>query len=168
MLQFYFLSILLNVLAGLVFVYTQEKDFPESIDFSVSEEEDVNKALEVSDDADSELNPANPKKGILALSFLDDKVFRLVIGILSGLVGVLKLLSPIQFDIAIVGDLIPALAGIAACLSLFVEYYQNNSNVEISLPENLNAIFVEGRKYLGIFCIIAGVLHFIFPRVLFL
>lgn len=94
--------------------------------------------------------------------------FRLVVAILSGLVGILKLLSTIQNDVPVIGDLIPALAGLAACFALLVEYYIQKSTTEVKLPSVLNTVFISGRKYLGIFCIIAGVLHFIFPRVLFL
>ncbi len=179
MLQFYFLSILLNSLAGLIFVYSQKKEFSDfggdssitggDIDSPDGSAQDPLSADALSDgDSDGDHSGKSAAGGILALSFLDDGAFRLVVGILSGLVGVLKLLSPIQYDIPIVGDLIPAVAGISACGSLLIEYYQNNSDIEIHLPEPITVFFTEGRRYLGIFCLIAGVLHFIFPRVLFL
>ena len=44
----------------------------------------------------------------------------------------------------------------------------SRASVGLKLPEPLTRVFVGGRKYIGIFCVIAGVLHFIFPRVLFL
>ncbi len=167
MLQFYFLSILLNGLAGLVFIYTQKKQFPDSAPSDSSLDADAFESASA-ENPDSFSESSDPSKGILSLSFLDDSVFRLVVGILSGLVGILKLLSPIQYDIPVIGDLIPAVAGMAACGSLLVEYYQNNSDIELHLPSGITEFFTEGKKYLGIFCLIAGVLHFIFPRVLFL
>ncbi|MBQ0052107.1 MAG: hypothetical protein KBT11_08605 [Treponema sp.] len=135
MLQFYFLSILLNVVTGFVFLYASEE---------------------------------NSENGIASLPILSDKTFRLVLGILMALTGLLKLLSPIQYDIAFIGDLIPALAGLAGGASLLVEWYEEKSSVSLPLPEIIQTAFVEGRKYLGIFCIASGVLHFVFPRVLFL
>ena len=93
---------------------------------------------------------------------------QLVVGILSALTGLMKLLSPIQYDVAVVGDLIPALAGLAAGAVLLLDWYQERSEVELPLPEAIQNIYTGGRKYLGIFCIIAAVLHFIFPLVLFL
>ncbi len=163
MLQFYFLSILLNVIAGLILVYAT--DF--TSENSVLTDEDADKNTETeSDDSvfDKRLSFAINSKG----TFFDDMTFRLVVAVLSGLVGILKLLSTIQNDVPVIGDLIPALAGLAACFALLVEYYIQKSTTEVKLPSVLNTVFISGRKYLGIFCIIAGVLHFIFPRVLFL
>ncbi len=174
MLQFYFLSILLNVIAGLILVYatdftSKNTVFPENEknDFENPSDsiEDSDKNTESDDSVfDKKLSFAINSKG----TFFDDMTFRLVIAILSGLVGILKLLSTIQNDVPVIGDLIPAIAGLAACFALLVEYYIQKSTTEVKLPSVLNTVFINGRKYLGIFCIIAGVLHFIFPRVLFL
>ncbi len=174
MLQFYFLSILLNVIAGLILVYatdftSKNTVFPENEknDFENYSDsiEDSDKNTESDDSVfDKKLSFAINSKG----TFFDDMTFRLVIAILSGLVGILKLLSTIQNDVPVIGDLIPAIAGLAACFALLVEYYIQKSTTEVKLPSVLNTVFINGRKYLGIFCIIAGVLHFIFPRVLFL
>lgn len=176
MLQFYFLSILLNVIAGLILVYATDFTSKNSVlpdaeknDFDVSDldDEDSEKTTEEENDDsvfDKRLSFAINSKG----TFFDDMTFRLVVAILSGLVGILKLLSTIQNDVPVIGDLIPALAGLAACFALLVEYYIQKSTTEVKLPSVLNTVFISGRKYLGIFCIIAGVLHFIFPRVLFL
>ena len=70
-----------------------------------------------------------------AVSFLGDKTLQLVVGILSFLTGLMKLLSPIQYDIAIIGDLVPALAGIAAGAVLLLDWYQERSDSELPLPE---------------------------------
>jgi len=159
MLQFYFLSILLNLLAGLIFIYAAGEGDKEPSDFGDYEEK--------STESDSE---AEKTPGLLNLAspFLGDKTLQLVVGILSGLTGLMKLLSPIQYDIVVVGDLIPALAGITACAVLLLDWYQDRSEMELSLPEVLQTFYTSGRKYVGIFCIIAAFLHFIFPRVLFL
>ncbi len=174
MLQFYFLSILLNVIAGLILIYATDFTSKNTVlpeneknDFENSSDsiEDSDKNTESDDSVfDKKISFAINSKG----TFFDDMTFRLVIAILSGLVGILKLLSTIQNDVPVIGDLIPAIAGLAACFALLVEYYIQKSTTEVKLPSVLNTVFINGRKYLGIFCIIAGVLHFIFPRVLFL
>ena len=156
MLQIYFLSILLNVVAGLILVYATDFTAKKSEAAEDAEAENQDSEVEkISDDStDSEGDSVFDKK--------------LVVAILSGLTGVLKLLSTVQNDVPVIGDLIPAVAGLAACFALLIEFYIQKSKVELKLPAFLTTVFIGGRKYLGIFCIIAGVLHFIFPRVLFL
>ena len=189
MLQFYFLSILLNLIAGLIFIYVTNDDNEASLvlsdsssgdDFSVSGAEtsaDFNPETDDLDFGDSSAS-SESKKGeksfgaggfkALAVPFFGDKTLQLVVGILSALTGLMKLLSPIQYSYVVIGDLIPSLAGLAAGAVLLLDWYQERSDVELPLPESLQNIYTGGRKYLGIFCIIAAVLHFIFPLVLFL
>ncbi len=175
MLQFYFLSVLLNIIAGLVFLYGSKEDSFDSVsssNFSGDIFSDGNNNEINSDENASEKNEIKDGNGKesknLEIPFLEDSSFRLVLGILMVLTGLMKLLSPIQYDVPVVGDLIPSLAGIAGGISILLEWYKNKSTLALSLPEVLEKLFVDGRKYLGIFCIAAGVLHFIFPRVLFL
>ncbi|WP_296685394.1 hypothetical protein [Treponema sp. UBA3813] len=172
MLQFYFLSILLNIVAGLVFIYAG-KGNGEETSLVLSDSDDFNPEtddLNFDAEASSSEKKSSKKENLknLAIPFLGDKTLQLVVGILSALTGLMKLLSPIQYDVAVVGDLIPALAGLAAGAVLLLDWYQERSEVELSLPETIQNIYTGGRKYLGIFCIIAAVLHFIFPLVLFL
>lgn len=193
MLQFYFLSILLNLVAGLIFIYAvkgegetnlvlSDSDDPfaeggassASADFDPEKDDlDLNLDEDASGAGDSD-SPKNKKSSSaaglksLAVPFLGDKTLQLVVGILSALTGLMKFLSPIQYDVPVVGDLIPSLAGLAAGAVLLLDWYQDRSDVAITLPEAVQNIYEGGRKYLGIFCIIAAVLHFIFPRVLFL
>ena len=187
MLQFYFLSILLNLVAGLIFIYVVKDEGETSLVLSDSDDPfaegssstssdsnpetddlDLNLDGESSSASETSKKSAGGGLGALAAPFLGDKTLQLVVGILSALTGLMKLLSPIQYDIAIIGDLIPSLAGLAAGAVLLLDWYQERSEVELALPESIQGIYEGGRKYLGIFCIIAAVLHFIFPRVLFL
>lgn len=187
MLQFYFLSILLNLVAGLIFIYVVKDEGETSLVLSDSDDPfaegssstssdfnpetddlDLNLDGESSSASEASKKSAGDGLGALAAPFLGDKTLQLVVGILSALTGLMKLLSPIQYDIAIIGDLIPSLAGLAAGAVLLLDWYQERSEVELALPESIQGIYEGGRKYLGIFCIIAAVLHFIFPRVLFL
>ena len=80
----------------------------------------------------------------------------------------MKLLSPIQNDVPVAGDILPAISGIAGSFALLLEYYSHKTSLDFNMPSILESVFVSGRKYLGIFCIIAGVLHFVFPRALIL
>ena len=165
MLQFYFLSVLLNIVAGLILVYASDftkgtslasgADSADDLDFSADEETE-------------ETAPAESPKLFADGSFMNDTLFRLVVGILGLLAGVLIIVSPIQNDAPIVGDLIPALANILAGIALLLEFYANKLSTEINLPFFLQGIFVTGRRYLGVFCVIAGLMHFIFPRVMLL
>ena len=168
MLQFYFLSILLNLIIGLILVYAtnfmaEESAVAATADGTDSTDESDENVEDSADDA-----PKSAKNIFANPLFFDDPTFRLVTAILSALVGLMKLLSTVQGDMPLIGDLIPAVAGLAGAFALLIEYYSQKSDVGFNLPVFLTSIFVGGRKYLGIFCILAGILHFIFPRVLFL
>lgn len=137
MLQFYFLSILLNTITGLVLLFVDKDDL------------DVSPADKV---------PA----------FARDETFRLVLGILTGVTGFFKLLTAVRGDVPVIGDLIPALAGLAGGFSLLYEFYRTRSTLE---QENLPAFIqtiVDSRKYVGMACVAAACLHFLFPTILFL
>ncbi len=163
MLQFYFLSVLLNVVTGLVLVYATDFSAGQTSKIKIDVDED-DIPLEI--EGESEEN--EKIKSFVSGMFLDDMTFRFVLGCLTGLAGLMKLLSTIQDDIPIVGDLIPAIAGVAGCFCLLLEYFKVKSSLNLSLPAVIEDFFISGRKYIGVFCIIAGLLHFIFPRVLFL
>ena len=76
MLQFYFLSILLNLVTGIILVYGKNLISGES--------------------------PESKARGILGENaFFDDKNFRLVLGILTVFVGIMKLLSVVRTDVPV-------------------------------------------------------------------
>ena len=180
MIQFYFLSVLLNLLSGLIFIYVLKGEGETNIVLSDSDDpfkqDDTSAATDDFDfnpdgaNASTENTSSNSGDGLrsLAAPFLSDKTFQLVIGILSVLTGLMKLLSPIEYDVPIVGDLVPSLAGLISGAFLLLDWYQDHSGIELPLPEAIQNFYTGGRKYLGIFCVIAASLHFIFPRVLFL
>jgi hypothetical protein len=105
------------------------------------------------------------------LSFADNPTFNLVLGILSAVTGVLKLLSPTVDKIPILGDLVPAITGIAAGLVLiFGIYRQNTSSVSTSTNslDSLAGTLLSFRKPLGLGLLAVALLHFLFPQALFL
>lgn len=166
MLQFYFLAVLLNVLAGLILVYAA--DFTRGTSLGAP-------ADGTDDDLDVEMAESGDSAGgddggrlFAHESFMNDSLFRLVVGILAVFSGLLLFVSPVQNDAPVVGDLVPALACICGGAALLLEFYANKLSTEIRLPFFLQVVMVTGRRYLGVFCIIAGIMHFIFPRVMFL
>jgi len=94
--------------------------------------------------------------------------FRLIIGILALLTGILKLLYPME--VLIFGDLLPALAGIIAGFMLIYGFYRERSS-HVDDEEKINRfgeIILHYKKAVGIVLLAAALLHFLLPRALFL
>jgi len=137
MLQFYFLSVLLNAITGYVLIFA-DKDEQEIL--------------------------AEHRVPAIVRS----ETFRLVLGLLTGVTGFFKLLTAVRGDVPVIGDLIPALAGLAGGFNLLYEFYKNRSVVEDeTLPPFFQKI-IASRRYVGMACLIAACLHFLFPTILFL
>ncbi|MCR4734241.1 MAG: hypothetical protein K5829_04435 [Treponema sp.] len=170
MLQFYFLSILFNLVTGLILVNKLDEKSEEKELILVDENGNVV-------DSDKEEKKAAPakvsKKKIIQeeirnTSLFESKTFRLVLGILTGLTGILKFVSVIKTDIPVIGDLLPAVIGIAGSFCLLLEYYLKTATIEVKLPEFLNNVFIKNSNVIGFLSIVIAVIHFIFPTVLFL
>lgn len=140
MIQFYCLSVTLNVISGMILIY--------------------GKLLSNKDNSEN--------KGQVAL--FDNDVFRLVVGLLTGLVGIFKLFfvySTNNNGIPVIGDLLPAFAGLVASFIILVDYYiKRSENAEIS--DSIKSVFLENKKYFGIACLLIAVIHFIFPGAIIL
>lgn len=91
-------------------------------------------------------------------------LLKIVVGILSFVVGILKLLS--SMDVTVAGDLLPALCNIAVGIALTLDYYKDRS--EAGASEKLNDFFARNSSFIGVAAVIFGVLHFFIPRVLLL
>ena len=94
--------------------------------------------------------------------------FRLIIGILALLTGILKLLYPME--VLIFGDLLPALAGIIAGFMLIYGFYRERSS-NVDSEEKINRLgesVLHYKKAIGIVLLVAALLHFLLPRALFL
>lgn len=110
---------------------------------------------------------------------INTPTFYLVLGILSSITGILKLLSPIPSGIdavrgvLIFGDLIPAAAGIASGIVLLFGLYRRGGG-ENSADENTGSLDRIGtsllalRRPLGLALLGVALLHFIFGEILFL
>ena len=51
---------------------------------------------------------------------------------------------------------------------MLVEYYVSSSAAGSTIPDNIQTVFIDSRKYIGVFCLLAGLLHFVFPQVMLL
>ncbi|HSV56957.1 MAG TPA: hypothetical protein VLH39_07600 [Magnetospirillaceae bacterium] len=136
MIQFYFLSVLLNIVGGYALLVQGGGDKGTSFD------------------------------GVR--TFLRDMTVRLVLGVLTIVVGFFKLLTVMRGDIPIVGDFLPAVAGMATGFSLLLEFYRSNSNVTTETLERMDRILTSNRRIVGISSIVIGFVHFLFASVLFL
>jgi len=100
--------------------------------------------------------------------FISSSGFRLVLGILAAITGFLKFLSP--FKTPILGDMLPAFAGIIAGFVLVFGFYRENAakrDDEGNL-DRLGDTLLMYKKVVGVFLLAVAVLHFLFPRALFL
>lgn len=98
---------------------------------------------------------------------LQNETFRLILGVLCAVVGLLKLLSPVPDDVPVIGDLVPAVAGLASGFVLLFDYYHGRSFIEEG-DGRMRAVITVNRRWIGLAVMAAAVLHFIFPRVLLL
>jgi hypothetical protein len=102
----------------------------------------------------------------------DNPANYLVLGIISAITGFLKLLSPTENNVPIIGDIVPALAGIIAGFVLvFGIYRQDTTSSDIETGGTLNRLgekLLKHRKMLGLALLVTALLHFLFPQALFL
>ena len=104
-------------------------------------------------------------------SLIRNPTFHLVLGILSVVTGILKLLSPIMNKTPFFGDLIPAAAGVVSGMILIFGIYRRGNNAAPDSANSLDRIgqnLLRFRKSLGIGLIAAALVHFLFPTALFL
>jgi len=138
MIQLYLLSIVCNAFAGYVF-------------FAGSEGE----------------NEYSSGSGSLPRFPVNNPSFFLVLGIISLVTGVLKLLSPSLDGLLILGDLLPAAGGIVAGLMLIFGIYRQNTAGSGEL-ERIGVNLLTFRKPIGLGLFIITLIHFLFPKALFL
>ncbi|MDR1898799.1 MAG: hypothetical protein LBQ55_02205 [Treponema sp.] len=136
MIQFYFLSILFNLVSGYLLITDKAED-----------EESVENSMKFSINAGT---------------------LKLILGVLTALTGLLKLLSSVEGDVPVAGDLLPALTGMAAGVFLVFSYYRERSTLETDTIRHTGEIILKHKKWVGMVAVAAALLHFLFPRVLFL
>ncbi|MCL1928706.1 MAG: hypothetical protein FWG07_07955 [Treponema sp.] len=110
-----------------------------------------------------------PEAGAVSFS-LNNETVRLVIGGLTFITGILKILSPVRGNVPVVGDLFPAIVGLAGGLILLFDFYRSKApdSIAVERVERIVAIIGRNRKIFGFVCIAAAALHFIFYEIIFL
>jgi hypothetical protein len=96
------------------------------------------------------------------------QTFRFGLGVVTLLVGFFQFLSVHPDDTIILGNLIPAAAGMVLGGTLVLGYYREKSNVESSFVDRLDRIFLQNAGNFAYLGLLIAVLHFFFHRVLFL
>ncbi|WP_041397586.1 hypothetical protein [Spirochaeta africana] len=119
----------------------------------------------------------------LAVPLIDDKIslpkllnrdvlgsplFRMLLGLATFLGGFLQFLFVPLGDVAVIGNLFPALGGIIAGFTLCLLYYQDKATVISDGLERLMQVFIGNRDVIGMLALLIAVLHFLFPAVILL
>jgi hypothetical protein len=99
----------------------------------------------------------------------ETNLFRLAGGIAAVAVGILKLLWVTSGDVLILGDLFPALSGIAMGATLLFEHFKEKSSDGLPVWAARTADFlIDHKQVWGIAGVVSAVLHFFFYPALFL
>jgi hypothetical protein len=99
---------------------------------------------------------------------VNNGTFRLVVGILTLITGLLKLLSSVHGDTPVVGDLVPALAGLVSGFILVFAYYDERAASDTGKFRVFGGAVLRHKKWAGLAAIAAAALHFLFPQALLL
>ncbi len=148
MLQFYFLSVLLNLVTGLVLLCGRGQDAGGSIGDDGWEDSGGGSRRAFS-------NPI--------LGFLEGRNFKLVLGVLGVLAGLMKLLPVVNGGVPVIGDLLPAVTGIVGGLCVLLDFYMEANSIDYSPNGLLQKLLVDNRRTVGICCLAVATLHFVFP-----
>jgi len=105
--------------------------------------------------------------GALSLN-LDSETTRLLVGVVAAVTGLLKILSPVEGNVPVAGDLLPALAGLGGGFILAFEFYRRRNTVHSPVMEHIAGLIDKNRKLAGFVCLGAAALHLVFFPVLFL
>lgn len=149
MAQFYFLSVLLNIICGLICVYAQG-------------ESDEYLGEEFGEKPESKI-PGVDKihEGLSKESLFTSPMFTLVSGALCFITGIVILFSPYKGS-SVIGDLFPALSAIFGGAATLLSYLEDQSE-EFVAPEILDTILNANKLYIGIACLLFAILHFVAP-----
>ena len=93
---------------------------------------------------------------------------RLIIGIITVIIGFLKLLGPVKT--LIIGDIIPAIGGMIGGFILIFDYYKDNTSKK-EREGKINKIaetFIVYKKIAGIVLFVIAGIHFLLAEFLFL
>ncbi len=87
--------------------------------------------------------------------------FRLVLAFLVVVIGLVKLIWPYQ-GIPVLGDLLPAAAGLGGGFTLLYDFMRGKSDVTSETMTKMDKIFLNNKFIIGIGLFVVAVLHFFF------
>lgn len=155
MVQFYLLSILLNIVVG-VCLFSASSDAEKAFDdFNESPRK---KALS---------KAKNVEETLKNDSIFTNATFCMISGVLCAIVGFIKLFFVFHVGtrdsgLPVLGDFLPALFGLAGGATLILCHFAE-SFADHELPDFVENILFRYKKYIGCVCIIVAVVHFIIP-----
>ena len=99
-----------------------------------------------------------------------NETFKLILGILTAITGLLKFLSPYPGSIPLLGDFLPASGGLAAGFLLVFGYYRSHVQPvdKEGKLDRFGDAFLKWKKGIGFILFVLALLHFLFPEALFL
>jgi hypothetical protein len=157
MVQLFFLSILFTGVAGFVLLLEEKTESRTNASTTASGAES----------AASEHNVGG-NLGWRIRGLIRGSSFSLVLGILALLTGIVKLLYTYNGGIPILGDFLPAAAGISSGCILLFDFYRVHSDIGSADNTPLAGFVDRYRKIFGAGAIFAAVMHFLFPAALLL
>ncbi len=100
--------------------------------------------------------------------FMGNAVYRIVLAVLSLLIGIINLFPTYSGDMAVLGELFPSLAGIVTGILLITEYISSRKREDESktaeLAEKVEKFSGPYLTIVGIASVIIGILHAILPK----
>ncbi|MDR0598496.1 MAG: hypothetical protein LBG84_00225 [Treponema sp.] len=99
---------------------------------------------------------------------LDNETVRIVIGVLSFVTGILKILSPVAGNLPVLGDLVPALANLAGGFILGFEFFQTRRSLDFTAAERVGGMIEKYKRLAGFVCLGAAAVHLFFYPIIFL
>lgn len=147
MMQIWFLLVLLNLVSGLILVYA----------------EDIKNNLMILLKQESKEKSDN-------ILFFNTALFKLILGFMSFVIGLISLVAVEKDSIPVIENLIPCLTCLISGCSLILHFYSIKQDELMlpELPEVIFNIFFDYKKIIGVASISAGLIHFIVPYILFL
>ena len=150
MYQFYMLSIICNVIAGLYLFLS-----PDNIN---------------SKNGDTEKETKEKPQLVLPgfMSLLSNKMAKFWLGAAAIIIGIFKMISPIESDIVIIGDFLPLLSCFIVGCVFIIDFFKSSSDIASDTINKLDTVVSHNRKYIGMFSLVVAVLHFLVPGVIVL
>ena len=136
MVQFYVLSVLVNLLGGFLLA-------GEVLSKKVSTSDLYNKVIK-------------------------SEFYTLTFAIIAGIAGIFKIISVLEGNIPVIGDLLPAVASFVLALHFFCKYLLEKKGLLEGLFGTIDLCIDKFKIIIGLACIVIAILHFLFPRALFL